>query len=431
MWDLIVIGGGTSGTVAAISAARGGAKTLLVERNSFLGGTMTGALVTPMMENFLPDGTQLQDGLYTEIINRLKQTGDCSDFKGRNPAWFNSEMLKCTLDDLCEESGVSVLFDTALVDAETDNSTIHHIKVHNKSGTSKLKARFYIDATGDADLASQAGVEWESGDNGKNQAMSLRFNMANIDTEKFAAWLLEIDPDSNITEVDYKKDGEILIHTAYTWDKGDWKLKPYFEQAIADGVLTTEDSAYFQVFSIPGQKGALSFNCPRIYSEKPLNPLDTKDISYAYTQGRKQIRRIAAFCKQYLVGFEHAYISQIAPNLGVRDSRRIKGKYRLNENDIISGKKVHYPCAKSNYPIDIHAYNKDQGTLKELNKNDYYEIPIESLMPEKIDNLLVIGRSICATFKAQASLRIQPNCISMGEHAGMYLSNKLKGNENE
>lgn len=420
-----MVGGGTSGVAAAVSAARWGCKTLLIEKFGFLGGTSTGALVVPMMNNMLDKEHYLTEGLYLEVLTRLKSIGHSATHKNGNPGWFDPEMMKCVLDDICEEAGVQVLFDTVITAANVDNNTINTVNCFNKSGFTTFKAKYFIDATGDADLAAFAGVKFESGMDGAHQAFSLRFTMANIDLDAFGRLLTEIDPDSGVSSIFYTDENQLLLTTAYTWEDKGWKLKPYFDQALKDGVLELQDTTYFQVFSMPGQKDSLSFNCPRIYSEKTLDPLNMWDLSYAYTMGRKQIRRIAEFCRLYLVGFENAYISQIAPMLGIRDSRRIEGIYKLTEEDIASAKKFDHPAAKSNYPVDIHSYEKGKSELKFLSKGEYYDIPVESLIPKNIDNLYVVGRSISATFKAQASLRIQPNCWSMGEEAGKIVSDRL------
>ena len=422
-WDLIVVGGGTSGVAAAISAARQGCKVLIVEKNSFLGGTATGALVTPMMKNITQSGESLTHGIVLEVLDRLAKTGNSATFEDDNPGWFNPEMLKCVLDDFCEENNVEILFDTVVFGAEVDNNNITSIKCWNKGGKSELKAKYYIDATGDADLAALAGVPFESNE---HQTMSLRFIMTNVNLDSFAKWLEEIDPDSSVTGIDYHNYESILLSTAHTWDNLGWKLRPYFSFAVREGVLKEEDAAYFQVFSIPGQKNSIAFNCPRISADKELDPLNAEDVSYAYKQGRKQIRRLVKFCKKYLSGFEEAYVSQIAPQLGVRDSRRINGLYKLTEEDILNAKKFDNKVAKSNYPVDVHAKEKGKNELKHLPPDQYYEIPLESLIPENLENLLVVGRCISTTFKAQASVRIQPNCWSMGEYAGKYIADRIK-----
>lgn len=425
-WDLIVAGGGTSGVSAALSAARNGCKVLIVEKNSFLGGTATGSLVTPMMKNIADAEINLTTGIITEVIDRMNKTGNCATHKDGNPGWFNPEILKCVLDDFCEENNVEILFDTTVIETSVVNNEIKSIKCSNKGGVTELNAKYFIDATGDADLAMIAGVPFESDE---HQTMSLRFILANVDLNAFAKWITEIDPNRNITSVDYTDSEIMLLTTAYTWDESPsedkWKLKPYFNKAVEKGVLEKEDTAYFQIFTIPGQKNAVALNCPRISSKKQLDPLNPNHISYAYKQGRKQIRRIAEFCKTYLTGFEDSYISQIAPQLGVRDSRRIIGKYQLTEEDIFNAKKFDNPVARSNYPVDIHAKEKGKNELKFLPEGQYYEIPLESLMPVNIENLLVIGRCISTTFRAQASIRIQPNCWSMGEYAGKYIADKI------
>lgn len=427
MWDAIIVGGGTSGAAASISAARANCKTLLIEKNGFLGGTATASLVTPMMRNMPDKGHNFTESLYQEVLDRLKNIGHAATHTDGNPEWLDPEMMKCVLDDLCDESGVEVLFDTVLTGVKTDNNLIASITCFNKSGFSEFSAKYFIDATGDADLAAFAGVSCQSGEEntGQHQAMSLRFIMSDINLESFGKWLMEIDPDSGVSSFTQNEAGQIFLTTAHTCEDKDWKLRPYFNQAIEDGVIKPEDAAYFQVFSIPGQENSLAFNCPRIYSEKPLDPLNMWDLSYAQKMGRKQIRRIAKFCKKYLPGFEKAYISQIAPALGIRDSRRIEGVYKLTEDDIFKARKFPNYVAKSNYPIDIHSQEKGKSELKFLPQGEYYEIPVESLIPQNIENLMVVGRSISASFKAQASLRIQPNCWSMGEAAGKIIAGKI------
>ena len=413
-YDLIVVGGGTAGVVCSVSAARAGLKVLLLEKNSFLGGTMTGALVTPMMRN-LP---QENNSILTEILESLFVTGDSVNYQGDNAGWFNPEIMKCVLDDFCAEAGVEVLFDTVVISVDTFEKNLESVECYNKSGRRYFGAKYFVDATGDADLAALAGIPFEVGDYGRTQPVSLRFNMSGIDIEKFALWLENFDEDRNVTTI-FRENGKIHLSTACTFDSKDWKLRPFFDKALQLGILKPCDCKYFQIFSIPGQIGAIAFNCPRI--DLLINPLKDKDISKALTEGRKSIRRIAEFCKKFLTGFENAYISTIANNLGVRDSRRIKGKYCLTRDDL--SRVVHNPVAKSDYPFDVHSNSQDKSILS---KRAYYEIPLESLLVNEIDNLLVVGRSISSDFLMQSSLRIQPNCFAMGEFAGRYIASKIQ-----
>lgn len=426
IYDVVVIGGGTAGVAAAISAARNGADTLLIEQNSFLGGTMTGSLVTPMMKNNIKtkDGKfqSLTTGIYAEILDKLYETGNAATHSNGNQGWFNPEMMKCILDDLIQDAGVKVVFNSFVLDVDVNGDKIQNIKYVNKSGLKQVNSKFFIDATGDADIAHLTGIQCES----EYQALSLRFNMSGVDLNKFGEWVTEIDKNTDITCYEKSENDQILITTAYTSQDMGWKLKPLFDEAVEKGVIKDYDADYFQIFSIPGQDGVISFNCPRIHSEKVLNPLDEDDISFALIQGRKQIRRLAEFCKQYLKGFEKASICQIAPQLGVRSTRRILGEYVLKEEDILTCKKFDTSVAKTNYPIDVHSKDKEKNVLHTFTDTDYYEIPLETTYSNKVKNLYIVGKAVSSTYKAQASLRIQPNCIQIGELVGKHLANQSK-----
>ncbi|MGD9580877.1 MAG: FAD-dependent oxidoreductase, partial [Vampirovibrionia bacterium] len=368
--DIIIAGGGTSGCAAAISASRSGASVLIIEEQGFLGGTATATYVTPMMKTILSDGTNIGGDLYKEILQKMKHQGYAETNFDNNPGWFIPEMMKFTLDEIMEEEGIETLFHTQVLDINIKNNAISSIKTLNKAGISEYSAKYYIDATGDALIAAKAGVPFEIGQNNISQAMSHRFVMSGVDIIKFAEWLKKTDPDENVSPVHYTEKGDILLTTAYTSEDKGWALKPIFLKAIEDGILKNYDAEYFQIFSVPGQHSSIYFNCPRIYSPKPLSPLCPEDISYAQIMGRKQIKRLAAFCNNYLPGFEKAYITNIANNIGIRDSRRIKGKYTLTGEDLINCKKFKNAVAKSNYPIDIHSNIKGKGGLHFLKDND-------------------------------------------------------------
>lgn len=421
-WDLIIAGGGLSGTSAAIVAARKDCSVLLIEKMGFLGGCATASLVTPMMLNNNSAGNPLNTGIYQEIINRLTEKGHASRHSNGNPGWFNPEEMKFLLDDMCSESSVHVLFDTYIAGTAKENEYITSINCLNKAGFEQINGRFFIDATGDADLAFNAGVAC---DIKNHQALSLRFIMDNVNIYKFSQWLTDIEPEMEMSSVEYKDDNTVLLTTACTSENLGWKLRPYFALGIKDGIINKEDAEYFQIFTVPGQKNAIAFNCPRVYSRKSLDPLNPWDISLAYRNGRKQIKRLENFCKTYLTGFEDAYISQIAPSLGIRNSRMIQGKYKLTEEDIMLGKKFKNAAAKSNYPIDIHGNEDIESELTHSKNVNYYEIPLEAMMPKTISNLLVVGKPISSTFKAQSSARIMPNCIAMGEYAGNYWADRI------
>ena len=164
----------------------------------------------------------------------------------------------------------------------------------------------------------------------------------------------------------------------------------------------------------------IAFNCPRIIDYK--NSLEVKSISKALLLARQNIYRYLHFCRKYFPGFENAYISNMADMLGVRVSRRIKGKYIYTIDDLKSGKKFAHPVVVSNYPVDVHSNRRKDKGLEAVKD---YQLPLESLMSADIDNLFVAGRCLSADFLAQGALRVQGSCFSMGEGVAKYISTLL------
>ena len=193
--------------------------------------------------------------------------------------------------------------------------------------------------------------------------------------------------------------------------------------AVKNNILEYSDTAYFQVFSVHGMPGTLNFNCPRIVLANDENPIDPFVYSRALIQGRKRILRLFNFCRKFFPGFEFAYISHISDMLGIRESYRIKGKYTLTKNDIIQGLKPRNIAFASNYPIDIHSNSKNNDKLI-FSGNTYY-VPLETLISEDYENLYAAGRIISSTFEAQAAVRTQVNCFSMGEAVAKDIYKKL------
>jgi len=424
--DIVVVGGGTAGSVAAIAAGREAMKTMLVEQLGFLGGTQSAALVTPQMPNQI-DKKPLNLGIDAEINARLAETRDSGVFSDGNPGWFNPEMLKFVLEEMINEAGVELLYYTFFADAIVEDNVIKGIIVQNKGGQSAILARRVIDTTGDADVAFRAGVPFNSGEEttGLNQPFSVRFHLGNVNIERFIDFLkglgsyqLTENPDAPVSPLTPP-----LVTTAQVWGKG-WKLEPLFRKAVEEGVLRESDGNYFQLFSVPGRPGEISFNCPRISGEVDgTNPFH---LTRAQIRGRQAILRYLDFCRKYLPGFENAYIVFTAPLVGVRESRRIIGEYILTADDVLGAKKFDDAIARNNYPIDIHRDKESGAKMIHLKPGGYHEIPYRCLVPLKIDNLLVAGRCISATFEAQSSIRIQTNCRAMGEAAGVAAAMSIR-----
>ncbi len=431
--DVLVAGGGSAGVAAAVSAGRAGAKTILIEKSTFLGGMATGALVTPMMKNALDARNILTKGVFLEVCNRLVKAGGGATFQDGNPGWFNPEVYKWVLDEMCLEAKVKLMFENQIVAVEMLHATslLKRIFFVNKGGFFSIAAKEFIDCTGDGDLIALSGTSHESGEKNHRQAMSLRFMMSGVDLRVLAKWLKENDKKGD-SPVHFLDNGDILLSSAYTFEK-EWTLKPFFDDALKNKELEKEDAAYFQIFSVPASQGLVAFNCPRITPEsKTLDPLNNEDTSWILTHGRQMIKKISNFCKKYLPGFSHSYVCQIAPNIGVRESRRLIGQYVLSADDVLSGKKFEDAIADSNWPIDIHPSRiGEKGQLRHPPKNDYYQIPLRSLLPKEneIKNLIVAGRCLSASFEAQGSARIQANCWAMGEAAGILAAKRIKNSD--
>jgi hypothetical protein len=421
--DVLVLGGGTAGTVAAISAAREKVKTLVVEQFGFLGGTQTAALVTPMMPNQI-EQEPLNRGIDWEINSRMMETGESGRWPDGNMGWFNPEMLKIVLEQMVVEAGADILYYTMFEDSIMDGNDIRGVTVLNKGGRGTILARRVVDATGDADVAFGAGAPFFSGDEKTftNQPFSIRFSAGGVDLNRFISFLeslgraeVTLDPQGSTTP---------LIHTAMVWGRN-FPLEPVFRKAVEDGVLLETDGNYFQAFTVAGRHGELFFNCPRITLQ--VDGTNPSHLTRAQILGRQAILRYLAFVRKYFPGCEHASITSIAPMVGVRESRRIDGEYFLTVDDILSAKKFQDAIARSNYPIDVHSSDDRSGMkLQHLPPGTYYEIPYRCIVPKKVENLLVPGRCLSASFEAQGSVRIQTNCRAMGEAAGLASSMSLE-----
>ncbi len=414
-YDVVIAGGGTAGCACAYIAGKLGLKVLLVEQNSFLGGSITSSLVIPAMKTA---DNAINTEFFDTLYSKLEKVGGAITYCDGNKGWFNPELAKVVLDEMIQEANVEVFFESS-IDKVEEILSGYNVAIRNNNLIFSyqellplIETKYLIDGTGDAKICQK--LNCEKLENEKFQPSSLRFIMSGVDVKTFSDWLMEFDKDRNVT-TSCKIDGKTYLSTACTWDSGaKWALRPLFEQAIEDGVLKGEDTNYFQIFSVAGTSDSIAFNAPRLLD-------NAKNRSKAYIDGRAAILRLSVFCKKYLPGFKDAHISSIANSLGVRVSTRIKGKYVYTAEDLRSGKTFENPVVVSNYPIDIHSDKKDNSVLEKVFQQ--YQLPVESLMVR--DNLFVIGRSISAEFEAQAALRIIPSCFSMGEGLARYLAEKL------
>ena len=340
-YDVIVAGGGTAGGSGAWNCAKRGLKTLIVEKNSFLGGSITSSLVIPAMKT---SDNAINTDFYNELYKKLESLNGAITYCDGNKGWFNPELTKIALDIMMQEVNVDILFESTVEEVYKipgENLSVYietidgynNITLNNKELLTPIDSIYLVDATGDAKICEKLNCKFlNSEENFENtQPINLRFIMSGINVTEFNNWLMEFDPDRNVT-TSCNIDSRTYLSTAYTWDTGvEWAFKPLFKQAIANRELTEEDSNYFQLFSVAGTTDSIAFNAPRLLK---LN----NSRSNAYIAGRSAIYRLANFCKKYLPGFENAHISSIANTLGVRVSNRVRGKYVYRYEDLVNGK---------------------------------------------------------------------------------------------
>lgn len=403
-YDTIVVGGGTAGAAAGIWSAKQGDKTLVVEKLLSLGGTAVNALVTPMMASHV-DHNELFELIETELINNNIATRD----QVSKALWFSSEKMAWCLEKLlCQYEG-DILYDTTLIDCIKEEERIRYLIVSNVEGLQALEAKCFIDASGDAILSRIAQVPVFSGDDsGNNQATSLRFEMGGIDIKKYREYCQSLNDNF------YPNIPGDFFESAMVVGQG-FPLEAIFQKGVDNGELLEKDLYYYQAFTIPGKKGCMTFNCPRITSMK--NNTTGFARSNGVIEGRKMIHRLVGFLHNNMPGFEHSFLMKEANMLGIRESFRISGKYILTEDDYINRRKFADGVVKGDWYIDVHSTQKGLVHKGKYEKGEYYEIPYGSLVCHEVSNLIVIGRCISTTFMMQASIRIQPTLIDMGQVA--------------
>lgn len=420
-YDLLIAGGGTSGVAAAYIASKLGIKTLLVEKSDVLGGAITQGLVVPVMKL---NSENINTEFYADLLAFAKKYNAQHTFIDDNTGWFNPELLKIVFDDMLKSVKCDVLFSSKVNECSisfTDN--LFHSCISHKILSLYVDTKYIIDATSNGEIFKILNCDFQNSDE-KSQASSLRFMLSGVNMKVLADWLCDIDKDRAVTMAEYSDSSQIHLSTACTWDDShNWALSPIFKGAVGDGVLERNDCAYFQVFTVPNMPNTLAVNAPRIILDDDESILDPFVYSRALNQGRERIYRLANFMKLYFKGCENSYISHISDTLGVRESYRVKGKYTFTVDDIINPKKFDNIAFASDYPVDIHSVKKDKSVLKS-GKTTYY-VPIECLISDNIENLYGVGRIISADFEAQAAIRTQMNCFSMGEAAAKDIKNKL------
>lgn len=443
-YDVVVVGSGPAGIGAAIAAARGGADTLIVEKNSVLGGMMTSGLVTGFhgmrshqsSENrrkgsFLTVDTHtplMSKGLPLEICNRLVEVhAACAD-KDEPPmrTEFDPQVMIPLLFRMMKEYGVHVLLDTFVFGVEMDGKRISCIKVANKSGETHICAKQFVDCSADADIAAWAGAPFEMGGNdGRCMPVTIYSIIGNVDLDKLFAYYMEHPDDIHTGTVegwyDLYKAGkpltlvgnrDLIMKAA---KKGDYP-KLLNQVSVLPNPIFDIQTSYLP-------KGYVKIQADMAYG---INITDGDDLSKAEMEIRSvQIPGIFSFLKKYVPGFENARLMETAPLIGTRESRRIIGYHTLTKQEVCSNFESDESIGRCGRAMNVHSSGNPSKDAErggqqwiEQPKPTGFAIPYGCLVPHNVDNLLVGGRCISVDRNVLGSVRGEPTCMVTGEAAG-------------
>lgn len=404
--DVLVIGGGPSGIMAALAAAEDGLNVMLVESRSFVGGNMTIGL--PILGFLGQKGNQIIKGLPQKLIDRLKAVQASSEHRPcplhMSLTLVEPEAVKTVALQMLVESKVDVLFYSFCAGVVMEGDELKGVIIESKAGREVILAKTIIDCSGDADVAYRAGVPCEYGnEQGGVQPPTLMFCLGGVDTEKLRTSIAN-EPRTYLTD---------FIPAEYFGQNNQFVLvgmRNLIKQAQDDGLtLTTE-----RTILITGlRKGEVWVNMTRVSG---VNGTDPGSLTHGEIEGRHQIIDIQKYLIEYVPGFENAYFLKTAPFLGIRETRRIQGQYTMTREDIMACQHFDDAIAVASYPLDIHHPQGGGCTLEWC--GDCYDIPYRSLIPQKVKNLIVAGRCISTTHEAMSAIRVMAPCMAMGEAAG-------------
>jgi hypothetical protein len=416
--DVLVVGGGPSGIIAAQAAAEDGLNVTLIDSRSFVGGNMTIGL--PILGFLGQKGNQIIKGLPQKFIDRLKERNAASEHRPcplhMSLTLVEQEAVKTVALEMLNDAGVNVLLYVFFAGVIMEGDTIKGVIIESKSGREVILAKTVIDCTGDADVAYRAGVACEYGnDTGGVQPPTLMFCMGGVNTEKLRLSIAE-EPRTYLTD---------FIPAEYFGQNN---------QFIVVGMRSLMEKARENGFELPVERtiiitglreGEVWINMTRVNG---VNGTDPESLTFGEIEGRRQIEDIQRYLIAYVPGFETAFFTKMAPFIGIRETRRIVGKYVLTSDDILSCKRFDDSIAVASYPLDIHHPEGGGCTLTWC--GDCYDIPYRSLIPEKIENLIIAGRCISTTHEAMSAIRVMAPCMAMGEAAGRAAKIAVRENIN-
>jgi ribulose 1,5-bisphosphate synthetase/thiazole synthase len=399
---VLVVGGGIAGSSAAIASGKMGVDTLLIEQYSFLGGSATASMVQPFASNRVGN-EDLVKGVFQDISQALLSRGFAKrDTHNPGVIYFDDEGLKFVLNNLVIRAGTKLMLSTWAEKPLVRNNVCEGIIVDNKSGRLAILAKVVIDSTGDGDVAAGAGCPFEMGRgyDQYTQATTLFFRMGGVNTEK--AFYEQ-------TKRVQRPDGAFPPEYMY----GD-----LFRKAVADGRFPADIPIGSIYFEKTLQDDVVSVNATKAFE---VDATDVNDLTYASVETRRQAVELADFLEKNVPGFENSYLLETGMQVGIRESRRIKGEYQLSGSDVLHAEKFPDVIARGAYGVDIHIADPSGGGVVglTLKPGTSYDIPYRCLVPLGVDNLLLAGRCISVSHVALGSVRIMAISSGTGQASGV------------
>lgn len=387
--DILVVGGGMAGACAAIAAARMGLKTLLIEYFGCLGGNATTGLINTFCGFFTkPNLVPVVRGVGGEIVRTMIDRKAAKE-KGWGLS-FNPEELKIVLDEKSAEAKVELLYYTQMVDPILEGNNIKGVVIANKGGRQAILAGRVLDCTGDGDVCASANVPFELGDGkGGFQACDMGFHLVNVG---------EVFDPENYTKV-------LLSEATEAIKTGQYRM------SRAQGIIMHT--------MIPGAYWVNMAGLPWV-----VNGIDPVHLTRATVDGRKVVRELHRFFRERIPGLDRTNVMQTAAKIGLRESRRIMGEYVLTVEDVLQGKKFEDGIGVNAWPVEVVSAEKREFVF--LEGDDFHTIPYRSLIPKKVENLLMAGRFISCTHDAQASIRVMGPASVMGQAIGTAAALSMK-----
>lgn len=389
-YDVVVCGGGPTGFIAAIAAARQGAKVALIEQYGFLGGMATAGIVAPLSV-FTYSGEKVIGGIPWEFCERLQAMGGGLIEKPLGNVAFEPELYILCCQRMVLEAGVDLYMHSYLSGCVCEEGNVRQVIIENKNGTEAIEAKVFIDCTGDADLAHMAHVPMQDLEGKPLQPLSTYFVLSGVDTES------EVVKDA----MHHNKQG-VNCHCL----------------PIREKLIELKDKLGIPEFGGPWfcttlQPGVVTVNMTRTAADA----CDNRDYTRAECELREQVFKMAKVLKENFEEFKNCYVSAVAVTAGVRETRRIKGVHTITGEEYVNAFHYEDSVSRGAHPIDIHVAKGPSQNVTFLEKPAY--VPYRAFIAEGFPNLLVAGRCLSADKTAFASLRVQASCMGMGQAVGV------------